>query len=571
MTLNISGPFKVTSQPYRVKADHRVPAVCGEQIHSVQALAFVGADAKAIPAIVDGSGLGQEDSDILLEHSVRARDMWVEKGGEPVTSIEFDLGELHNLDLVQVWNYNRAGLTHRGIGRADVAVWTEQQGWTQVLDDAPFDQAEGTPDYDDPVLLRLKGVLAQKVRFVDIMGLTRGQAIGLSEVQFFKTRGKQACKPVPGQGGRISSMASPRLYWTPGLEANAHRVYLGTSTSELSLLGEVSGRHEVQLSSLAHGTEYNWRVDEVQADGSVVKGEVWSFSPGDLVAHWKFDEAEGSQAADASGHNHTGNLMGDPAWRPSAGKLGGALEFDGDGDYVDCGNAPAFDMGREITLAAWIKVHSFDKEFQAVVAKGNRGWRLLRNRQWNSLVFAGDPYASRVALWGSSSVHDGRWYHVAATYDGRTVSLYVNGEVDDTRPATDTIKADDQPVYIGENPQNRGSEWNGLIDEVRIYDFALGQNQIKALFQGQETETSSAHTELPRLVAYADPADQTDAPHDDPEPTEVAEVVAPDANVPAVKSDVTTPTGTARPYPIIVVLVIATAGIVALIRRSKRA
>ncbi|MHC4228239.1 MAG: hypothetical protein ACYSW0_12510, partial [Planctomycetota bacterium] len=79
----------------------------------------------------------------------------------------------------------------------------------------------------------------------------------------------------------------------------------------------------------------------------------------DLVAHWRFDETSGTTAFDASGNGHDGTIMGDPQWVP--GKLGGALEFDGAGDYVDCGASPDYEIAVNITIACWIKVDVFDK------------------------------------------------------------------------------------------------------------------------------------------------------------------------------------------------------------------
>ena len=75
----------------------------------------------------------------------------------------------------------------------------------------------------------------------------------------------------------------------------------------------------------------------------------------DLIAHWRFDEGSGTIAADTSGNSNDGTLMGNPQW--VTGKIGGALEFDGDGDYVDCGNDAIFDITEEITLAIWVNAN----------------------------------------------------------------------------------------------------------------------------------------------------------------------------------------------------------------------
>ena len=75
--------------------------------------------------------------------------------------------------------------------------------------------------------------------------------------------------------------------------------------------------------------------------GLVLTGPAKAADP-DLVGYWKFDETSGTTAQDASGNGQDGTLNGDPQW--AAGMLGGALEFDGDGDYVDIGDDPIFNI-----------------------------------------------------------------------------------------------------------------------------------------------------------------------------------------------------------------------------------
>ena len=72
----------------------------------------------------------------------------------------------------------------------------------------------------------------------------------------------------------------------------------------------------------------------------------------DLVAHWAFDEGQGTIAYDSTGNGHDGAFQGDPQW--VAGKIKGALEFDGDGDFVEVPDHPDLHLWESYTLAAWI-------------------------------------------------------------------------------------------------------------------------------------------------------------------------------------------------------------------------
>ena len=207
-----------------------------------------------------------------------------------------------------------------------------------------------------------------------------------------------------------------------------------------------------------------------------------------LIGWWKLDETSGRDVADASGNGNIGKILnGEPRWQPNGGKIGGALLFDGKGDFVHVSNESKFDCTAEVTVAAWIKVNRFDKEWQAIVTKGDSAWRIQRNQNTDTIEFAcsglkipsDNPYGS---MYGEKSVNDGRWHHVAGVYDGKKMILYVDGREDVSQPASGPIGTNDQPVYIGENAEVTGRFWNGLIDDVHVYNCALDQAGIEVLY-----------------------------------------------------------------------------------------
>lgn len=293
----------------------------------------------------------------------------------------------------------------------------------------------------------------------------------------------KAIKPQPADGEVGVPVEGLQLSWMPGVHAAGQRVYLGSSPDTQAMIAEVGESASAPAPALEHGVTYYWRVDEVRPDGSVVTGDVWSFSPGGLVGWWKFDERSGSTAVDASGHDLHGTLRGNPAWVDGA--VGGALEFDGDGDYVDLGNDPSFDITGPITIAAWVKVNAFDKDWQAIVGKGDTAWRLQRNGGSNSVEFActGLPVPGALvgSLFGTVGVNDGRWHHVAGTFDGARVCLYVDGRLDMAAEATGSIGINNANVFIGANAEKPGRHWSGRIDDVRVYSCALSAGEVAAL------------------------------------------------------------------------------------------
>ncbi|MBM4025475.1 MAG: hypothetical protein FJ280_08710 [Planctomycetes bacterium] len=207
-----------------------------------------------------------------------------------------------------------------------------------------------------------------------------------------------------------------------------------------------------------------------------------------LVAWWKLDEQAGRTAADSSGQGHNATVQGNPDWQPAAGRLGGAIALGGDGDFLDVAAGAAFDCSAGVTVAAWIRVNAFDRPWQAIVTKGDNTYRIQRNNETNTLEFActglvipgGNPYGS---LFGSTPIGRNQWHHVAGVYDGKRMYLYVDGTLDASQEAWGAINTNDTPVQIGANTQMQDRFWNGLLDDVRIYNYGLSEAQIRRLYQ----------------------------------------------------------------------------------------
>jgi tetratricopeptide (TPR) repeat protein len=225
-----------------------------------------------------------------------------------------------------------------------------------------------------------------------------------------------------------------------------------------------------------------------------------SKSPKGLVARWEFEQSKDGMVADTSGNNLHGRLVGH-AQVYADPERGNVLHLDGEGDWVDCGADARFDITDEITVSAWIKVGKFDKTWQAIVTKGDSTWRLLRDRTTDAPVFActgvntlGRPYGT---LSGHANVNDSKWHHVAGVYDGRKLSLYVDGELDTFTPAGafTRINTSRDHVLIGGNAGTQPPrEWNGLIDDLRIYSYAFPPGDIKALHEGKEPSSDKGST-----------------------------------------------------------------------------
>jgi TolA-binding protein len=208
--------------------------------------------------------------------------------------------------------------------------------------------------------------------------------------------------------------------------------------------------------------------------------------PAGLVGHYPFE----GNAINTSGLAPAGNgiLVGGPTFRP--GVFGQAIDLDGSGGYVNCGNGSLFNLTKQLTIAAWIKVNSFDRKYQTIISKGDNSWRLARAGDSDSIEFACNGTAATKwdgvgevswAITGSTSVNHGEWHHIAGLFDGSALYLYIDGILEAAKAGANSVDISAYEVRIGENAQVPGRQWNGLIDDVRIHNYALSQAEIVSL------------------------------------------------------------------------------------------
>jgi hypothetical protein len=186
-------------------------------------------------------------------------------------------------------------------------------------------------------------------------------------------------------------------------------------------------------------------------------------NPTGLLAHYAFE----GNASNSSGLAPAGNgiLVGGPTYKP--GVIGQAIDLDGSGDYVNCGNGSLFNLTKQLTIAAWIKVNNFDKKYQTIISKGDNSWRLARAGDSDSIEFACNGTAATKwdgvgevpwAVTGTTSVNDGKWHHIAGVFDASALYLYIDGILEAAKAAGNCVDVSRYEVCIGENAQVPGRQ-----------------------------------------------------------------------------------------------------------------
>jgi prepilin-type N-terminal cleavage/methylation domain-containing protein len=202
------------------------------------------------------------------------------------------------------------------------------------------------------------------------------------------------------------------------------------------------------------------------------------------VGVWNFDEGSGTTANDASGYNNHGTIYGASYTTDTPSGKGYALSFDGVDDYINCGNDESLNITNAITVEAWVKPFSFDGGSNfAVVDRGSyRQYQLKLDNTGKVVASLWHSDGRNNYCYGQGkSVPLNKWNYILISYDGiGTVKSYFNGELQCSHIRNKgSIISLEASLSIG----RAGSyQWNGLIDEVRIYEKALETAQVEELY-----------------------------------------------------------------------------------------
>ena len=195
-----------------------------------------------------------------------------------------------------------------------------------------------------------------------------------------------------------------------------------------------------------------------------------------LVAAYGFEEPSGITATDSSGQANNGTINGPT--RTTDGRFGSALAFDGSNDEVTVADSASLDLTTAMTLEAWVR------------PSGGSGWQTaLMKETSNGLAYG--LYASsdtnrpsahvnttrEFDTRGPAALPAGTWTHLAATYDGANLRLYINGALANSIAVTGSMATSTNPLRMGGNAI-WGEHYGGLIDEVRVYRRTLSAAEI---------------------------------------------------------------------------------------------
>jgi hypothetical protein len=318
------------------------------------------------------------------------------------------------------------------------------------------------------------------------------------EVWSFWIPFKTGYNPEPVDGAQFEQ-TNAGLSWGEGMNAIMQSVYFGTDANEVAnATGALTQMvNTFEPGTLESDTTYYWRVDTFNG-AEWVTGPLWSFKtmpvisitdePA-LVAWWKLDEGFGTTVVDYSGNNNHGKFTGEVEWVD--GIDGGALRFPS--GWVEMTEYEGILGTQNRTVTAWINTTGFgDIVSWGLSTEDGQKWIFCVNHNATNGTFEAlrmECAGSRIV--GSTVLTDGQWHHVASVLESggaptiNNIKLYVDGQreiISDSQVVDVNTTSDGRKVWLGEGHHNR--MFPGLIDDIRIYEKALSQDEIKLLMRG---------------------------------------------------------------------------------------
>lgn len=225
----------------------------------------------------------------------------------------------------------------------------------------------------------------------------------------------------------------------------------------------------------------------------------YDFTKG-LMAYYPFN----ADATDQSGNGNDGVVNGATLAADRFGNANSSYSFDGINDFIQVNHSSSLEHSGNITLSAWVLVDEFNSgscQSSRIIEKGLDSqigsWGIyyddnLGNNGCNDY----DPTAmkfktgyvptsgTRKAIGGTTNIVRGFWYHVTSVYDGNRLILYVNGHEEQSLYIDEVPTNNSSPLFIGRmNSSSLPFYVNGSIDDVRIYNRALDEEEVKALMK----------------------------------------------------------------------------------------
>jgi len=218
-----------------------------------------------------------------------------------------------------------------------------------------------------------------------------------------------------------------------------------------------------------------------------------------LSGYWNFDESSGTSLADSSGNGNTGTLINGPVWNPTGGKRNGALQFDGIDDYVSVPSSADLDSGRTWmfffkTNGVWGTDGLSISDSALLISRhdgvsSTNGITITLHISGVYAVIKNNAGDVCNAAYNSNDLINNDWHHIALVFSrekGYLNQLYVDGVLRGSCANIESWDFNNQSLHLGDSSDIWWEEYQGLIDDFRIYNSQLSSQEILAIYNSDD-------------------------------------------------------------------------------------
>jgi len=334
----------------------------------------------------------------------------------------------------------------------------------------------------------------------------------------------KALNPDPSVGEVLVWQDGVTLGWTVGNGIENQRIYFGTDSYKIADCGPNSSLYQGDFATNSFGpialednTCYYWRVDGVDTNGNVHRGDVWSFTTVQEgpVGWWKFDEGTGNVFYDSSGNGNHGTVLVNQGAKNDAnyvkidnfvpGASGFALQLDGTWHTAYIPHDDVLKPHQQLTISMWLRADELVKDGNIFDKSDGGGYGASANvisiatTKLNFRLFVDAHRLDAVAPLTPATFADGQWHLYTCTYDGTAMRIYIDGEVAGERPCSGELGVcGSKNIFLGSLGNYCATadpgvvHYDGEIDDLRVYARALSQKEIQDMVGSNAGATDPA-------------------------------------------------------------------------------
>lgn len=217
---------------------------------------------------------------------------------------------------------------------------------------------------------------------------------------------------------------------------------------------------------------------------SSVNAQLPSYVPKNgLVGWWPFT----GNANDISGNGNNGSVQGAILTADRNGEANKAYSFDGNGDFIDCGNAPSVNVTGSLTIHAWVLANDFNND-HGIVSKMNGG-----SYTYDLTTTAPNSQGTRnkprfLEVFSITPLQTAKWVNIVTVFDqnSQKIKYYINGSCTDSADAVfGSLSTSNDHLFLGAHQPSvvASWSWSGKLDDVGIWARALTTEEIQALYK----------------------------------------------------------------------------------------